>query len=88
MQVTPLTTALGAQIDGVDLTHLSDQQFAELDEAFTKHSVLFFRDQAELTPAQQVEFASRFGPLHTHPAAPTVAAGSAREFATRFHIRD
>ncbi len=72
MQVTPLTTALGAQIDGVDLTHLSDQQFAELDEAFTKHSVLFFRDQAELTPAQQVEFASRFGPLHTHPAAPTL----------------
>jgi taurine dioxygenase len=54
------------------LAVLSDAAFAEIQAAFTEHSVLVFRDQAELTPEQQVGFAKRFGPLHTHPAAPTL----------------
>ena len=71
MQVTQLTPVIGAEIAGLDLTRLSDNEFAELQILFTQHSVLFFRDQAELSPEQQVSFAKKFGPLHTHPAAPT-----------------
>ncbi|MFT7652505.1 MAG: taurine dioxygenase [Limisphaerales bacterium] len=72
MQVTRLTPAIGAEVSGVDLATLSDQQFASLEDVFTEHSVLFFRDQPALEPAVQVAFAKRFGPLHTHPAAPTL----------------
>ncbi|MDO9222554.1 MAG: TauD/TfdA family dioxygenase, partial [Caulobacter sp.] len=34
--------------------------------AFTEHQVIFFRDQS-LTPAQQLAFGRRFGPLNIHP---------------------
>ncbi len=72
IQITPLTPIIGALIEGVDLTNLADREFADLEAAFTAHSVLFFRDQPAMPPAQQVAFAKRFGPLHTHPAAPTL----------------
>jgi taurine dioxygenase len=72
MQVTPITPVIGAEVAGVDLVDLDDHTFALLHEAFTEHSVLFFRDQPELAPEVQVEFAKRFGPLHVHPAAPTL----------------
>jgi taurine dioxygenase len=73
MQVTPITPIIGAEVTGADLTNLTDETFASLRSAFTEYSVLIFRDQPELTPEQQVTFAKRFGPLHTHPAAPTLA---------------
>lgn len=72
MQVTPLSPTIGAEITGVDLANMSDQVFGDLQDAFTAHSVLFFRDQARLAPEAQVAFAKRFGPLHEHPAAPTL----------------
>lgn len=72
MDVIPLTPTIGAEIKGVDLAHLSDQDFRLIKQAFTRHSVLFFYDQPELEPKVQVAFAKRFGPLHTHPAAPTL----------------
>ncbi len=73
MQVTPLTPVIGAEISGVNLNLLDDEAFAALRAAFVEHSVLFFRDQPKLEPEEQVAFARRFGPLHTHPAAPTLA---------------
>ncbi|MBS0408851.1 MAG: TauD/TfdA family dioxygenase [Proteobacteria bacterium] len=59
--------ALGAEIGGVDLSaDLSDAVIAEIRQALVEHQVIFFRDQA-LTPAQQVRFGARFGPLNIHP---------------------
>ena len=72
MQVTPLTPAIGAEVSGADLADVSDDQFEEIRQQFTRHGVLFFRDQPRLEPEQQVAFARRFGALHTHPAAPTL----------------
>ena len=63
IRVEPLSTALGAEIGGVDLAmRLPDPVFAEIRRAFGAHGVLFFRDQ-RLTPEQHLGFAERFGPI-------------------------
>ena len=72
LNITPLTPVIGAEVADVDLEHISSSEFDALRQAFVKHSVLFFRDQPRLAPVVQVAFAKRFGPLHTHPAAPTL----------------
>jgi taurine dioxygenase len=69
--VTPVTPVIGVSVKGVDLTKdVSDAQIDDLTQALANHNVLFFRDQPELTPQQQIAFARRFGTLHIHPAAP------------------
>ncbi|KMQ85041.1 taurine dioxygenase [Lasius niger] len=70
-RLTPLTPAIGAQIDGLDLsTPLLPAQFEALQQALATHQVLFFRSQS-LTPIQQRDFAAGFGPLHIHPIYPS-----------------
>ena len=69
IEVRPLNPTIGAEIWGADLVDLTDEQFADIHAAWIAHSVVFFRDQPELTPAQQMSFAGRFGPIHVHPAA-------------------
>jgi len=76
IEVSPLSPALGGIISGVDIAAgLSDDQFAEIRQAFIDYSVIFFRDQ-ELTPDQHIEFAQRWGkinvnrffhPVESHP---------------------
>ena len=69
----PYAPNLGAEIYGVDLSRpVSDSQFNEIHQAFLQYQVLFFKEQKEIPPEQQVIFGKRFGPLHTHPAAPTM----------------
>ena len=63
IRVEALSTALGAEIGGIDLAmRLPDPVFAEIRRAFGAHGVLFFRDQ-RLTPEQHLGFAERFGPI-------------------------
>ena len=60
-----MTTVIGAEVLGVDLRDdLDDDLIAELRAALLVHLVLFFRDQ-DLTPADQLRFAERFGPVMT-----------------------
>lgn len=64
--IRPLSDALGAEVLGLDLTApLSDDDFARLHQAHLDHHVLVFRDQ-RITPAQQVAFSQRWGPLQRH----------------------
>jgi len=70
--VEKTTPLIGAELGGVDLGNLNDAQFAEIERALAEHLVIFFRDQ-RITPAQQLAFGRRFGALHIHPAAPSVA---------------
>ena len=70
LTVTPLSTALGAQISGVDITQpLNIEHRDAIDQALLKHSVLFFRNQP-INPQQQARFAANFGDLHIHPNTP------------------
>jgi taurine dioxygenase len=70
MNIEPVTALIGAEITGAYLANLSDADFAQIEQAFTDHLVLFFRDQPRLDPETQIAFAKRFGDLHYHPAAP------------------
>ena len=70
IRVTPVTRVIGVEVEGVDMTKpVSAAQIDDLSRALANHNVLFFRDQPELTPVQQIDFAKNFGPLHLHPAA-------------------
>ncbi|MFK3797257.1 MULTISPECIES: taurine dioxygenase [unclassified Pseudomonas] len=72
LHITPLSSALGAQISGVDLSRdLTAKQRDAIEQALLKHQVLFFREQP-ITPQQQARFAAQFGDLHTHPIYPNV----------------
>ena len=72
LTITPISSALGAQIDGVDLTRpLSPQQRDAIEQALLEHQVIFFKDQS-ITPQQQARFAAHFGDLHIHPIYPNV----------------
>ncbi|HZD20235.1 MAG TPA: TauD/TfdA family dioxygenase, partial [Burkholderiales bacterium] len=74
MEVVPLSSALGAEIRGVDASRpLSDEVFRRIEQAWHEHLVILLRDQ-DLDEEQQVRFAERFGPLspiHTDHHSPT-----------------
>ena len=62
IEVTPVTPAIGAEVDGLDLRlPLDDDQRAEVHDALMRHLVLFFRGQ-DLTEDEHLAFASNFGP--------------------------
>jgi len=72
LTLTPLSAALGAQIDGVALNRpLNVEHRDAIQQALLKYQVLFFRNQP-LDPAQQARFAAHFGDLHIHPIYPNV----------------
>jgi len=70
MRIEQLTCAIGAEITGVNLAHAvhDDGLFAEIRTALLTHRVLFLRDQ-DITRAEHVAFARRFGELEDHPVA-------------------
>ena len=60
-QAEPVSGALGAFIQGLDITQpIPDETAAELRDALVHYMVLFFRDQA-LQPQEHVHFAEIFG---------------------------
>jgi taurine dioxygenase len=70
MQVEQLTCALGAELTGIKLADAihDDGLFGEIRALLLKHRVLFLRDQ-DISRAEHVAFASRFGGLEDHPVA-------------------
>jgi len=70
MRVEKLTAHIGAQLHGVDLAEAAtnDDLFGAIREELLKHKVLFLRSQ-EITKADHVAFAERFGSLEDHPVA-------------------
>lgn len=67
IEANSIAGALGAEIDGVDLScDLTDEVMAEIRAASLRHQVIFFRDQ-KLTPEQHVAFARRWGEILYFP---------------------
>jgi taurine dioxygenase len=67
IEVRPIAGALGAEIYGVDIGRvLEDDVVAEIRQAFLDHLVVFFRGQ-KLAPSQQLAFAQRFGEPMEYP---------------------
>jgi taurine dioxygenase len=66
VQIVPFDAPLGAEVIGLDLSRpVEAATFARIKRAHLDHHVLVFRDQ-RITPAQQVDFSRRFGPLQIH----------------------
>ena len=61
IEIHPLSGAIGAEIQGVDIANgLSTAEFEEVQHAFSDFGVIFFRNQ-DLTPEQHIDFAQRWG---------------------------
>ena len=66
IEASPVSPALGAEISGVDIAAgISDEQFAELRQAYVDYGVIFLRDQ-DITPDQHIEFACRWGDINVN----------------------
>ena len=66
IDVKPLSGALGAEIEGVDVaSDLDDEQFAEIHRAFADFSVILFRNQS-LTQEQHIAFSRRWGDINVN----------------------
>lgn len=69
ISIRPYSSAIGAEVLGVDLAHpLDEGTWTLIHEAFRQHLVLFFRDQ-DLSPEQHLAFSRRFGELEPYPYA-------------------
>jgi taurine dioxygenase len=66
IRVTPLTPAVGAEISGVDLSRLSNAEFAEIERAWHHYSALLFRGQG-LSDDALLDFSRRLGELDPPP---------------------
>jgi taurine dioxygenase len=66
ISVTPLTPAVGAEVSGVELASLDDEQFAEIERAWYRYSALLFRNQS-LSDDDLLRFSRRLGELDPPP---------------------
>lgn len=68
MQVRKMAAPLGAIVEGADVRTIDETDRRQLNQWFCEHQVLVFPGQ-QLTPAEQIAFASHFGALVRHPYA-------------------
>ncbi len=64
--IEPLTTNIGARIDGVDIGNLSDDAAEQIDHALDAFGVLIFSNQ-QAGLDEQKRLAEVFGPLEPLP---------------------
>jgi taurine dioxygenase len=64
--IVPLTPAVGAEVQGVDLSSVGDAEFATIERAWHRHGALLFRGQ-RLSDDDLLSFSRRFGELDPPP---------------------
>ena len=68
IKVTPIATAIGAEISGVDISiDIPKPVISEIRQALLEYLVIFFRDQDLSDPERHRSFSKRFGHLFVHP---------------------
>ena len=70
IEVKPTGAALGAEISGVDLAKIGEEDFRDIRRAWVDHLVLLFRGQT-LDDEQLIAFSRRFGELDWAPVQET-----------------
>jgi taurine dioxygenase len=70
--VEPVSGALGAEIRGLDLEHITDDGFATLKQLLLDHLVVFLPHQ-HLTPDGHRALGHRFGEIEIHPFIPKLS---------------
>ena len=68
MNIEPLSEHIGAEISGIHLDDLDQNEVAAIKKAWLEHKVLVFRDQKISTEAH-IAFGKNFGELEIHPFA-------------------
>ena len=72
LEITPLSGALGAEVRGLDIANLSDDEFNAIHSLLLEYSTLALHGQQHVTDAQLREFGTRWGKLDVHGYSPTV----------------
>ncbi|MFF5476086.1 TauD/TfdA dioxygenase family protein [Streptomyces sp. NPDC012935] len=68
LPLTPLGPNFGAELHGIDLARLGDEQIQAIREALVAYKVLFVRGQDGLDDSAQIEFGRRLGEVTAgHP---------------------
>jgi taurine dioxygenase len=96
MSIKPLSNYVGAEVTGIDLSHISEEQRAQLNHAWIEHGVLVIRDQS-LSPTQFLDGARVFGDIleqqlsrFSLPECPLVGTISSRDLPIvdgKIHVR-
>ena len=67
IEIVPLTTAIGAEVRGVDMRRPQDAAtVAAIRAAWLRHQVLLFRDQ-DVAPEEHIRFSRYFGVVEEYP---------------------
>jgi taurine dioxygenase len=67
VQFEPINDVLGARVVDFDMSApLDEDAFLKIRRALAEHTLLLFRDQGHIAPADQIAFSRRFGPLEEH----------------------
>lgn len=64
IRTVPLASAMGAEIRGVDIATITDEQFEEVRSALYRYKMIYFRDQ-DMRIEDQENLTLRFGPFGT-----------------------
>ncbi|MEC8974650.1 MAG: TauD/TfdA family dioxygenase [Actinomycetota bacterium] len=70
MEAHLISGHIGAEISGVRLDNLNEEETTWIKEAWLEHKVLVFRNQ-NITREQHIAFGRNFGDLEVHPFAPS-----------------
>jgi len=68
IEFTPITTTVGAYVDGVTLAGINAEEAAALGQGLVEFGALFFRNQP-MSHEEHLALGRHFGPLHLHPTA-------------------
>ncbi|MFT5321568.1 MAG: alpha-ketoglutarate-dependent taurine dioxygenase [Pseudohongiellaceae bacterium] len=65
IKTVPLASAMGAEIQNVDIANITDEQFEQVKDALFRYKMVYFRGQANMTIEDQEALTLKFGDFGT-----------------------
>ena len=66
IKIKKLAGAIGAEISGLQVSNICEEQFEIINDALLDHGIIYFREQA-ISPKEQLDFAKMWNEPHLHP---------------------